>query len=115
MTTPKTDLRPAEFARELLQALASSEGRRRKRKRNTTPDSIGLEIKRDILEAMEEADPEPARIEEWLLQYCLSVGRGNGGVRAMALSVLDEWQLAQYSPGFQEWLSEGAPSEDTAP
>lgn len=112
MTHADTGLRPGEFARHLLQALSSTEGRRRKRKRNTTPDLIGLEIKTDILRAMAETDPAPTQIEEWLLSYCLSVGKGDGGVRAMALSVLDEWQVAQYSPGFLEWLHEGAPSED---
>src|SRR2546422_5226163 len=39
--------RPGEICRELLAALDASEGRRRRRKRDTTPDAIGLTIKRD--------------------------------------------------------------------
>jgi hypothetical protein len=42
-------LRPAEFCRQLLATLDVSEGRRKRRKRDTTPDAIGLAIKRDLL------------------------------------------------------------------
>src|SRR5690606_22702639 len=42
--------RPADFCRGLLAALDASEGRRRRRKRDTTPDAIGLAIKRELLE-----------------------------------------------------------------
>lgn len=31
---------------------------------------------------------------------------------AMALEVLTEWQLATTSPGFWQWLQQGAPSDD---
>ncbi len=106
-------LRPAEFARQLLSSIDASEGRRRKRKRDTTADAIGLEIKRDLLEALGAEDPEPEQIEEWLLEYCLRSGPGDGGQRAMALNVLDEWHLAAASPEFSGWLQEGAPSEDS--
>ena len=44
-------LRPADFCREMLATIDASEGRRRRRKRNTTPDAIGLELKRTLLEA----------------------------------------------------------------
>jgi len=35
-------LRPAVVCGQLLAALAASDGRRRRRKRDTTPDAIGL-------------------------------------------------------------------------
>jgi hypothetical protein len=52
-------LRPAEVCRALLAALDASEGRRRRRKRDTTPDAIGLAIKRCLLEQAVREDPAP--------------------------------------------------------
>lgn len=109
-----TPLRPAEFCRQLLATLDASEGRRKRRKRDTTPDAIGLAIKRDLLEGTMQADPEPQAFEGWLLQRCLAAGVGAGGVQAMALDVLREWQLAQVSSSFRTWLCRGAPSDDAA-
>jgi hypothetical protein len=97
-----------------LATLDASEGRRKRRKRDTTPDAIGLAIKRDLLESVMRADPEPQAFESWLLQRCLAAGVGTGGVRAMALDVLHEWQLAQVSPSFRTWLCQGAPSDDAS-
>src|SRR2546425_831530 len=42
-------LRPAEICKALLAALEAAEGRTRKRKRDQTPDTIGLSIKRSVL------------------------------------------------------------------
>ena len=117
-------LRPAEICRRLLTALDASEGRRRRRRRNTTPDAIGMAIKRTILEETVRDDPDPDAFEGWLLERCLSAGdAGNpndagelfaasGPVRAMALEVLAEWRLAETPGAFRSWLSEGAPSDD---
>jgi hypothetical protein len=104
--------RPATFCRELLAALEASEGRRRRRKRDTTPDAIGLRIKRDLLEDAVAADPEPAAFEGWLLGRCLAAGGEAGATRAMALEVLAEWRLVADVPAFAAWLDAGAPSED---
>src|SRR5438034_9841048 len=87
--------RPAQVCRELLGALEASEGRRKRRKRDTTPDAIGLEVKRDLLERAVAADPDPAAFEAWLLEQCQTEGEHDGGVRAMALSVFEEWRLAR--------------------
>ena len=97
---------------ELLAALDASEGRRRRRKRDTTPDAIGLTIKRDLLERAVAADPAPERFEEWLYEQCLAAGPSEGGVRAMALSIFEEWRLAQDATAFGAWLQRGAPSDD---
>jgi hypothetical protein len=105
-------LRPAEVCSQLLAALEASEGRRQRRKRNTTPDAIGLTLKREILQRAVQDDPEPTAFESWLLRYCQVMGRSDGPVRAMALEVLAEWQLATTSPGFWQWLQQGAPSDD---
>jgi hypothetical protein len=105
-------LRPAQLCRELLAALAASEGRRRKRKRNTTPDAIGLNIKRTLLEAAIAADPDADQFEGWLFEQCLNAGTANGGLQAIAISVLDEWRFAADVREFRFWLAEGAPSDD---
>jgi hypothetical protein len=100
--------------RALLEALEASEGRRRRRKRDQTPDTIGLGIKRDLLERAIAEDPPPEAFEGWLLQQTLSAEppRSVGAVRAMAIQVLDEWRLASQAADFERWLAAGAPSDD---
>ncbi len=117
-------LRPAEVCRRLLAALNASEGRRRRRKRNTTPDAIGMAIKRRLLEETVRDDPDSDVFEGWLVERCLSAGESgtrsdagelfaaSGPVRAMALEVLAEWRLAETPGPFQRWLGQGAPSDD---
>lgn len=107
-------LRPAEVCARLLAALEASEGRRRRRKRNTTPDSIGMAIKRSLLEETVRDDPEPEDYEGWLLERCLTRDTPSGPMRAMALDVLSDWRLAQTSAEFRSWLEQGAPSDDAA-
>jgi hypothetical protein len=104
-------MRPSDVCRQLLAALDASEGRRRRRKRNTTPDSIGMTIKRTLLEDTVREDPEADAYEGWLLERCANEA-ASGPVRAMALEVLTEWQMAQKSPAFRSWLERGAPSDD---
>jgi hypothetical protein len=104
--------RPGEVCGELLAALEASEGRRKRRKRDTTPDAIGLAVKRDLLQRAVAADPEPDEFEGWLLEQCAAAGPGEGGVRAMALSIFEEWRLSRNAVSFREWLAQGAPSDD---
>lgn len=105
-------VRPRDICRELLAALEASEGRRRRRKRDTTPDAIGLAIKRELLERVVAADPAPAEFEDWLHRQCLAAGAAEGGLRAMALTIFEEWRLAHAAGSFREWLARGAPSDD---
>jgi len=98
--------------RELLAALEASEGRRQRRKRDTTPDAIGLALKRELLERAVAADPAADEFETWLHEQCLAAGGAEGGVRAMALSIFEEWRLAQAAESFRDWLARGAPSDD---
>ena len=104
--------RPAAVCQELLAALDASEGRRQRRKRDTTPDAIGLAIKLDLRQRAIAADPEPDEFEAWLQQQCLAAGPSEGGVRAMALSIFEEWRLAAEADYFRDWLARGAPSDD---
>lgn len=106
--------RPAEICRALLAALQAAEGRRRKRKRDQTPDAIGLSIKRTLLRCAVEEDPDPEAFEEWLIQYPARCAPSAplGAVAAMARSVLEEWRLAHSMRAFRAWLEHGAPSDD---
>ena len=116
MSSPASSvpMRPAEVCRRLLAALQASEGRRRRRKRNTTPDSIGMAIKRTILEDTVRDDPDPDEYEAWLLERCIAENEPSGSIQAMALDVLSDWRLAQTSLVFRNWLEQGAPSDDAS-
>jgi hypothetical protein len=110
-------VRPAAFCRGLLAALEASEGRRRRRMRDTTADAIGLAIKRRLLERAVDDDPAPEAFEGWLLEHCLAAGDtvSVGAARAIALEVFDQWRVAAQSPEFAAWLAAGAISDDAAP
>jgi len=106
--------RPADVCRALLAALEASEGRRKKRKRDQTPDAIGLAVKRDLLEHVVQDDPDADGFEGWLMSYshnCQGV-YSSGAASAMARAVLDEWRLAHSMGDFKAWLDRGAPSDD---
>jgi hypothetical protein len=109
--------RPAELCRALLAALEAAEGRRKRRKRDQTPDAIGLALKREILERVVQEDPDPHAFEGWLLRYSQTrpSPQGAGAVSAMARAVLDEWRLAHSMGDFKAWLDRGAPSDDATP
>ncbi len=111
---PATLVRPAVFCAAMLRALDASEGRRKRRKRDQTPDRLGHELKRWILEQVIAADPDPVAFEGWLLELVLRTP-GSGGLRAMCQEVLLEYQLAQHDPDFRAWLVLGAPSADKPP
>jgi hypothetical protein len=104
-------LRPARVCAALLAALDASEGRSRARKRDQTPDSIGLAIRRELLERAVRDDPEPDAFEPWLLDH-VEASPVPGAARAIARAVLGEWGLAHHMPSFAIWLEQGAPSED---
>ena len=108
-------LRPAVVCQQLLQATDASEGRRKRRKRDTTPDSLGMQVKRELLEAVVVDDPDPDAFEAWLFAQVQASGTLAGATRAMALQVWDEWRFALASGGFRAWLAAGAPSDDSRP
>ena len=114
MRTAKESLRPADVCKALLTALEASEGRKRKRKRDQTPDTIGLSIRRSLLERAVREDPSPEAFAEWLLRYPINCDTPQwaGAVSAMARAVLEEWRLAHSLDGFRAWLEHGAPSDD---
>ena len=106
--------RPADVCRALLAALDAAEGRRRSRKRDQTPDAIGLAVKRDLLQRAVQDDPGPDAFEEWLLNYpnTCQAPELAGPAFAMARAVFEEWRLAHTLGAFRVWLEQGAPSDD---
>ena len=111
MTTEPATLRPGDFSAQLLRTLDASEGRRRRRKRDQTPDGIGLSLKRDLLDAAIVEDPEPADFEGWLLAKALAAPV-SGPVLALCGQIMDEYRVAATDPSFGRWLADGAPSAD---
>ena len=107
-------LRPADICAALLAALEASEGRRRSRKRDQTPDAFGLAVKRALLRQAIEDDPPPEAFEEWLLNYPMTCKARElvGPAGAMARAVFEEWRLALAMGEFRAWLERGAPSDD---
>jgi hypothetical protein len=108
-------MRPAEICKALLAALDASEGRRRSRKRDQTPDAIGLHIKRELLERAVQEDPPPDAFEAWLLNCPLNCSDSApaGAIAAMARIIFEEWSLAHSMNDFKSWLEHGAPSDDS--
>jgi hypothetical protein len=114
MSETAMPLRPGEFGRQAVALLAAADGRRRRRKRDTTPDAIGLALKHDLLDRAAAEDPEPEEFEAWLIGQALRAPAG-GPVRAVCAEILDEYRLACLDPAFGAWLARGAPSDDAAP
>ncbi|HEX5438138.1 MAG TPA: hypothetical protein VFW98_13315 [Gemmatimonadaceae bacterium] len=105
-------LTPAQLCQGLLDALEASEGRRRRRVRNTTADAIGLGIQHELLEAAVRESPDAGDFECWLMARCLAEGESDGATRAMALFVWQQWRLASEAESYRTWLADGAPSDD---
>jgi hypothetical protein len=92
-------LRPRDFA---LLLLASGELAPRQRARDQQADRAGLGLKRRVLEALADRDPEPEDMEAALLAVVEDLGPPTGPSRAIALAVLEEWQTAVSTPA---WLA----------
>jgi hypothetical protein len=103
---------PVQLCSGLLSALEASEGRRRRRSRNTTADSIGLGIQRALLEEAVREGPGAEQFERWLQERCVAQGESDGAYRAMALLIWHEWQLASQAEDVGAWLTSGARSDD---
>jgi hypothetical protein len=104
-------LQPGDFCRQLSLALDASEGRSKRRKRDQTPDTLGLTIKRSLLQRAVVDDPPVETFERWLMER-IQADPAGGGARAMCGEILAEYRLAASDPAFRSWLESGAPSAD---
>lgn len=102
-------LQPAEYCSQALQAIEVSEARRKRRKRDTGPDVIGMDIKRDLLRKAAEEKPSAEEFEGWLMQQVANAPAG-GPIRAMAIEIYADYENARAFQSFSNWLEEGAPT-----
>ena len=105
-------LRPKDMA---LLLLASGDLLPRQRARDQQADISGSTLKARILNELVWLDPEPVQMEAALEQIIMLLGAPSGPTRAVAVSVLEEWQAACASPQFVEWLLAQAVQEGLTP
>jgi hypothetical protein len=106
-----TGVRPGEFCQFLLRTLEASEAQTRRRKRDQTPDHIGLAMRRMLLEHVIAIDPDEDQFERALLERVLA-SEMPGPLRAMATLILNEYRFAATQPHLVAWLRAGAPNAD---
>lgn len=104
-------LRPRDLA---LLLLASGDLVPRQRARDQEADRAGLQLKRRVLDRLAALDPEPADLASTLTRIVLELGEPSGPARAIALSVLDDWQAACASPAWVGQLLAEATAEGKA-
>jgi hypothetical protein len=95
-------LRPAEFCaleRQLVAAMAM------RKKRNVKMGPV-QQLKIELLEYIEAADPDPPLFSATLAEAVVAVtqGPGTGPAQAVASDLQMDWNLACTSPGFIAWL-----------
>src|SRR5947209_489185 len=91
-------LRPKNLA---ILLLASGDMSPRQRVRDQKADLTGMGLKRRVLEAVCELDPDPADLELTLMQIVDDVGPPTGPTRSIAAVFLEEWRTACAS---SEWV-----------
>jgi hypothetical protein len=99
-------LRPAEFCaleRQLVAAMAM------RKKRNVKMGPV-QQLKVQLLERIEMADPDPPLFSAALAEAVVAVseGLGTGPAQAVASDLQMDWNLACSSPGFVAWLRNAA-------
>jgi hypothetical protein len=94
-------MRPRDFA---LLLLNSGELLPRQRLRSQTPDALGLELKRRLLQSVAALDPEPKDLDQALERLVNEGNAPSGSLRALALSFRDEWQALPANPEWIEYL-----------
>ena len=99
---PQEPLRPAEFCALQRQLIASMTMRK---KRNVQMGPV-QELKLQLLEHVEAADPEPSGFTAALGEAVIAVshGLGTGPAQAVASDLHMDWEMACSSPGFVSWL-----------
>jgi hypothetical protein len=99
-------LRPAEFCaleRQLVAGMAM-------RKKRNVPMGPVQQLKVQLLEYVQSADPDPSAFTAALGEAVLEVsdGLGTGPAQAVASDLKMDWDLACSSQGFVDWLRQAA-------
>src|SRR5713101_2611792 len=99
-------LRPAEFC-ALQRQLVAGMAMRKKRHVEIGPVQ---QLKVQLLEHVEAADPDPPDFTATLAQAVIAVshGPGTGPAQAVASDLEMDWHMACTSPGFVTWLRTAA-------
>jgi hypothetical protein len=101
-------MRPRDLAQLLL---SSEELRPRRRLRSQYPDNLGMELKRSLLQAIADLDPNSENLEATLTRLVNEIGPAPGPVRALAIGFRDDWNVLSANPEWLEQLREEAARE----
>ena len=101
-------MRPRDLA---LLLLSSEELRPRKRLRSQYPDIAGMELKRSLLQAIADRDPDSENLDAALTALIDELGSPPGPIRALAISFRDDWRGLASNPSWLEQLREEAARE----
>jgi hypothetical protein len=99
-------LRPAEFCALERQLIA---GMAMRKKRHVEMGPV-QQLKLQLLERVEAADPDPPEFTGALGEAIIAVsnGPGTGPAQAIASDLQMDWNLACSSAGFRKWLRQAA-------
>lgn len=100
-STPRDDPRPADWARLLL---ASAGGPPRARARDQEADRLGEDLRRQALRRLIDLDPDGAELDQALMTIVAEAPGASGPMRAIALTLRDEWEHAARTPALQALL-----------
>jgi hypothetical protein len=108
--SPPAPIRPREFCaleRGLIRAMAM------RKKRNLAMRPI-QQLKVQLLDYLEAADPEPEAFRAAVAEAVLEISEGvaTGPAQAVASDLLMDWNMALSSPEFVEWLRHTANTLD---
>ncbi|MFN8471890.1 MAG: hypothetical protein U0822_06820 [Anaerolineae bacterium] len=95
-----SELRP----KDLFELMRTRWEKPRERARDMRADEYGASLKRQVLEHIIAADPDAAELAPMLAAYVDAHGPNNGPLRGVCTDLLYDWQQAQMSPRWVEWL-----------
>jgi hypothetical protein len=101
-------MRPRDLA---LLLLSSEELRPRKRMRSQHPDVAGAELKRRLLQAIVDLDPDAGNLDGALARLIDELGSPPGPIRALAIGFRDDWLGLASNPHWLDQLREEAARE----
>ncbi len=93
--------RPRDLA---LLLLAAADETPRDRARDQRADVLGLDLRRRVLDRVAAIDPEPDDLAGCLSSLVHEIGEPTGPTRAIASTILQDWESALVAPEFWPWL-----------